>query len=363
MMRQSVARRHPCCNTTFKENPMARRILCLLILILVSQAQAEPFRLIVLPDTQFNSETWPQQLTTMTEWIAKNRQPLNIKYVLHVGDMVNVGNDRQQWANFDASMRVLDGKVPYVLAVGNHDFDKIAGNRSTVLFDKHFPAERFSKLPSFPTKEPDKANSYRTFSAAGAHWLIVAMPFLPTDAQLEGANRVVTEHPDHRVIVLTHSYLTHTGRDKSGEYIWEKLVKRHRNIAMVVCGHLSTVHFVSQGDQSNKVYEMLFDWQNDKKPEPNSFLAILEFDPDAAKLSVKSYSPTLNKYMTDPRSQFEFRGVDFMKTKAAKAARAAAVSKGMTDAMFGELMSIVGVANMNNRLATGFRVPLDEKFK
>ena len=43
--------------------------------------------------------------------------------------------------------------------------------------------------------------------------------------------------------------------------------------------------------------------------------------------------------------------------------RAAAVSKGMTEAMFGELMSIVGIANMNNRLATGFRVPLDEKFK
>jgi alkylhydroperoxidase family enzyme len=37
--------------------------------------------------------------------------------------------------------------------------------------------------------------------------------------------------------------------------------------------------------------------------------------------------------------------------------------KGMTDAMFGELMSIVGVANMNNRLANGFQVPLDEKFK
>jgi len=42
--------------------------------------------------------------------------------------------------------------------------------------------------------------------------------------------------------------------------------------------------------------------------------------------------------------------------------RAAVVSKGMTDAMYGELLSIVGVANMNNRLATGFRVPVDEKF-
>ncbi len=42
---------------------------------------------------------------------------------------------------------------------------------------------------------------------------------------------------------------------------------------------------------------------------------------------------------------------------------AAAVSKGMTDGMFGELMSIVGAANMTNRLANGFQVPLDEKFK
>ncbi len=43
--------------------------------------------------------------------------------------------------------------------------------------------------------------------------------------------------------------------------------------------------------------------------------------------------------------------------------RAAAISKGMTDAMFGELLSIVGAANMTNRLANGFQVPVDEKFK
>lgn len=43
--------------------------------------------------------------------------------------------------------------------------------------------------------------------------------------------------------------------------------------------------------------------------------------------------------------------------------RAAAKNKGMTDGMFGELMSIVGVANMNNRLANGFQVPIDDKFK
>jgi AhpD family alkylhydroperoxidase len=43
--------------------------------------------------------------------------------------------------------------------------------------------------------------------------------------------------------------------------------------------------------------------------------------------------------------------------------RAAAISKGMTEEMFGELMSIAGLANLNNRLANGFQVPIDEKFK
>ncbi len=42
---------------------------------------------------------------------------------------------------------------------------------------------------------------------------------------------------------------------------------------------------------------------------------------------------------------------------------AGARAKGMTDGMFGELMSIVGTANMTNRLANGFGVEVDEIFK
>ena len=40
----------------------------------------------------------------------------------------------------------------------------------------------------------------------------------------------------------------------------------------------------------------------------------------------------------------------------------AAVNKGMTEPMFGELMGIVGMANMTNRLANGYQVPVDQKF-
>ncbi len=41
----------------------------------------------------------------------------------------------------------------------------------------------------------------------------------------------------------------------------------------------------------------------------------------------------------------------------------AARKAGMTDAMFTELMAVVGMANETNRLASGFQVEIDEQFR
>jgi AhpD family alkylhydroperoxidase len=41
---------------------------------------------------------------------------------------------------------------------------------------------------------------------------------------------------------------------------------------------------------------------------------------------------------------------------------ASARKAGMTDAMFGELMAVVGMANETNRLASGYRVAIDPAF-
>ncbi len=42
---------------------------------------------------------------------------------------------------------------------------------------------------------------------------------------------------------------------------------------------------------------------------------------------------------------------------------AAAQKKGMTDAMFKELMAVVGMANETNRLVAGYQVEIDKQFK
>ncbi len=42
---------------------------------------------------------------------------------------------------------------------------------------------------------------------------------------------------------------------------------------------------------------------------------------------------------------------------------AAARKAGMSEAMFGELMAVVGMANETNQLANGYRVPVDPAFE
>jgi AhpD family alkylhydroperoxidase len=42
--------------------------------------------------------------------------------------------------------------------------------------------------------------------------------------------------------------------------------------------------------------------------------------------------------------------------------RAAAMKVGMTDEQFAELLAVVGLANETNRLANGYRVPVDDAF-
>ena len=42
---------------------------------------------------------------------------------------------------------------------------------------------------------------------------------------------------------------------------------------------------------------------------------------------------------------------------------ASARKKGMTDGMFHEMMSVVALANANNRLANGYGIEIDEQFK
>ncbi|MEW6203158.1 MAG: glycoside hydrolase family 3 C-terminal domain-containing protein [bacterium] len=289
-----------------------------------SGSKMEKFSIVILPDTQVYSEKYPEIFAAQTQWIVEHKDEMNIAFVLHEGDIVN-NNTAAEWENARDAMMLLDGVVPYALAVGNHDMGTrgVADSRDTTLFNTYFPLSRYSALPTFGgVFEEDKMdNCYHLFIAGGADWLILALEFGPRDQVLEWANNVMALHRDRRAIILTHAYLYNDntlhgsktdhhwtpssygitnlpGGANNGVGIWNKLVSQHKNINFVFSGHVlnsGVGRLVSIGNNGNKIYQMLANYQMIKNGG-NGYLRIVEFDPANSEVRVKTYSPLLNQY-------------------------------------------------------------------
>ena len=88
--------------------------------------------------------------------------------------------------------------------------------------------------------------------------------------------------------------------------MWRKLIEPHANqIFLVLSGH----HFwenearITSSVDGNFVHQLLSDYQ-DRSNGGNGWLRIIEFSPKIDEISIKTYSPYLNKFETDSNSQF-----------------------------------------------------------
>jgi 3',5'-cyclic AMP phosphodiesterase CpdA len=180
------------------------------------------FTVAVLPDTQNYSERYPQTYKDQTAWIAESKRDRNIAAVLHLGDITN-GSTPAEWENARAAMQTLDGKVPYCLVPGNHDYSKGGGcsDRTTLLND-YFKVGQYAGTPNFGgayDKEPDRLeNSYSLFSAEGRDFLVIALEFGPRKDVVRWANEVATKHKDRAAILITHAYMYYDDT----RYDWKK---------------------------------------------------------------------------------------------------------------------------------------------
>ena len=63
----------------------------------VGTGTGEDFTLIALPDTQNESQYYPEFFTSQTQWIVNNETLENIIFVTHLGDLVNTADNEPQW--------------------------------------------------------------------------------------------------------------------------------------------------------------------------------------------------------------------------------------------------------------------------
>src|SRR5262245_16547575 len=101
-------------------------------------------------------------------------------------------------------------------------------------------------------------------------------------------------------------------------------------------------------------------------PDVNNFWKYLARDPALLERTWESVKATMAPGALDPLVKEMIylavsvtNGCQYCIASHTATARKA----GMTEAMFGELMAVVGMANETNRLANGYRVPVDAAFE
>jgi AhpD family alkylhydroperoxidase len=100
-------------------------------------------------------------------------------------------------------------------------------------------------------------------------------------------------------------------------------------------------------------------------PDVNNFWKHLANDPKLLERTWESVKATMAPGALDPLTkEMLYLAVSVTNGCAYCIAShgAAARKAGMSEAMFGELMAVVGMANETNRLANGYRVPIDAAF-
>jgi len=295
------------------------------------------FTVVVLPDTQNYSERYPDTYTAQTEWIVANQKDRNIGWVLHLGDITN-NNAVAEWENARRSMKVLDGKVPYALVPGNHDYSESGSCKDrTTLLNDYFAVGQFRDTPTFGgtyDREPERLeNSFHLLSAEGRDFLVVALEFGPRRDVIRWANEVVAKHPKRAAILITHAYMYYdetrydwkkygtkqtwnphnyavakaTGDDVAdGEELWNGLIAKHENFVLTLNGHVlndGLGRTVTATPGGREIPQVLVNFQ--MKPKGgDGWLRVLEFKADGKTVQTYDYSPTRKQLNRSPQNEF-----------------------------------------------------------
>jgi hypothetical protein len=294
------------------------------------------YTIVFMPDTQIMTNYDPSRYVYMANWVRNNAGRLNIKFLMHLGDIIDGGpTSSRQWQSAVDAMNVLYGTVPHSFIPGNHDYDdELADSRSLEEYNRYFPYDKYSVLPTFGGAfvEGEMENTYHLFEAGDAKYLVLALEYAPRLAVLEWANRVIAAHPARRAIVTTHAYMGWSRRPMSPENgsilnygfvtksgleandgidLWNKSFRHHDNLFMVASGHVdydNVMYYEDKGLKGNRVHQFLIDGQHVLN-QPEDLLFIMRVNERTQTVHANYYSPFRDKYF-NAQNQISFSFAD-----------------------------------------------------
>jgi len=264
------------------------------------------YSIAVLGDIQTLSCYYPDELNTMYKWIRDNAESKKIKYVIGLGDITDK-NTPEEFERVQEAYSFIDGVVPFSIVRGNHD--------SEASYKRYITKDLYGDeiTDSYNTS---MLNTYRILQVGEVKYLFMNLDLRLENKVLKWADKIISQNPDCHVIVSTHIYMNTIGSyhkmtkdsplitqyhcENNGEGLWQKVLSKHENVVMLLCGHSSTdniIHRQRMGSKGNLVTEVLIDPQvTDKNYSGTGLVAMFYFSEDGRQLQVRYYSTVKDAY-------------------------------------------------------------------
>ena len=258
-------------------------------------------------DTQYYSEEFFQHYLNMNNWIVDNKDKLNIRYVIHTGDIVDDFDMMYEWDNADKAMKILDdANMPYGVLAGNHDI--AAGAMEYENYQKFFGAQRVQDQPTFGEAYKDNIGHYDLLTENGQDFVILYMSWDIYEDEINWMNSVLQKYSDRKAILCFHTYTRVAYNadgglmDYYGQLVQENVVAKNPNVIAVLNGHYHGASYETtvfdddkDGVYDRTVYQICTDYQSGFEGG-SGYIKMLYFDLDNNKIYINSYSPSLNDF-------------------------------------------------------------------
>ena len=271
------------------------------------------YSMAVIGDQQIISINYPSDLHRIYDWILANKAGKKIEYVLALGDITNERDNATEWALVAQQFDRLSGILPMAICRGNHDY--------SAPFNKYLNFNGYmSDIVGRYAEKID--NHYKLKKIGNTDYLFMVLDYGPDDAALAWACSVVEQYPDHKVIVITHSYMADDGTTtdqydpvapttnsghNNGDDIWEKFVRKYENIVLVLSGHIDSHQIRATkavGDHGNVVTQMLINPQGIDVYTPSGMLCMLYFNEEGNIMTTDCYSTIRNRYFNIAENRY-----------------------------------------------------------
>lgn len=287
-------------------------------------ADSPAFTIIPIPDVQYYTSHQRGGTNSIFQaqmkWIVDSIASRNIAYAIQLGDCTDHGDnngDDIEWKRADTSLSILENPVttgmkdglPYGVCVGNHDqWPNGVTTGTTIFYNQYFGYSRFAGRGYYGGHFGTKNNNhYQLFSASGFDFIAISFEYdtAPDADVLAWGDSLLKAYPARRGIICSHYFITSTGAwGPQGLATYEAL-KGNPNLDFMLCGHINPNGEARRSDTWNghTTHTMLSDYQ-DRAAGGNGWIRSMEFIPAMNKVSVKTYSPTLQQYERDDNSEF-----------------------------------------------------------